>query len=82
MASTSISLTTIKDKSYVGTDNSIRIHLGNLWRRQERRKDQMSMDEREYNKSFGWEPGDLTEDELKQVLAFKIIATSEQWQWL
>ena len=40
----------------------------------------MSIDEREYIKSFGWEPGDLTEDELKQVLAFKIIATSEQWQ--
>ena len=82
MASTSINLTTIKDKSYVGIDNSSRIHMGNVWRRQERRKDQMSMDEREYIKSFGWEPGDLTEDELKQVLAFKIIATSEQWQWL
>ncbi len=38
----------------------------------------MSIDELEYNKSFGWEPGDFTEDELKQVLAFKIIATSEQ----
>ncbi len=27
----------------------------------------MSMDEREYIKSFGWNPEDLTEDELKQV---------------
>ena len=25
------------------------------------------MDEREYIRSFGWEPEDLTDDELKQV---------------
>ena len=27
----------------------------------------MSMNEREYIESFGWEPEDLTEDELKEV---------------
>ena len=27
----------------------------------------MSMNEREYIKSFGWEPEDLTEAELKEV---------------